>query len=179
LPPLVRSVGDQSANRRVQARGAALLVVTALVFFFVTGVGLFEGYVVYPSWMELATFPGFAAYHATFGNALLPWLPGPLGLALVLTAAMLKRSDHSRGRAVVIALLAGQLLVVGVTAVLVIPIQQELSAPGHTPEEIRELVMRLRRLSVWRDVPGVAVACGFAWMLHRAVRTGGAQPRGE
>jgi hypothetical protein len=178
MPPLVRSIGDQSVTRRDQARGATLLVVTSLLFFFATGVALFEGYVVYPSWMELATFPGFAAYHATFGRALLPWLPGPLGLALVLTAAMLRRSDHSGGRAVVIALLAGQLLVVSVTAVLVIPIQQELSAPGHTPEEIRNLIMRLRRLNVWRDVPGVAVAFGFAWMLHRAVRLGGARPRG-
>ena len=33
---------------------------------------MLEGHAVYPSWYDLAAFPGFAQYHARYGLALLP-----------------------------------------------------------------------------------------------------------
>lgn len=151
-------------------RGVVLLTVTAALVFGVTGIGMFEGRVVYPSWSDLAAFPDFAGYHTDYGRALLPWLPAPLAVATVLNAVLLRRRPHAVPRAVLVATLVGQLVVVGVTAGLAIPIQLELGTAGHTPAEIRELVDRLISVNYLREVPGLAIAGAFGWMLQRVLR---------
>lgn len=50
-----------AAERRRHARDLALLVVLSHLYVFVTGVSLFEGHVVYRSWMNLASFSDVAS----------------------------------------------------------------------------------------------------------------------
>ena len=137
--------------------------------FFITGVGMFEGRVVYPSWLNLATFGDFAAYHADYGRSLLPWLPGPLLVATVLNVVLLRRRPVGVPRWAIVATLAAQLFVVGVTAGLAIPLQAQLGTAGHSPVEIPDLVERLIRVNPLREVPGLAVAAAFGWMLYRVL----------
>jgi hypothetical protein len=156
------------ANESTLAVG--VLIVTATLVLVVTGVALFEGRVVYRSWFDLASFPGFATYHARFGRALLPWLPVPLALTTVLNVVLLRYAPRAVPRFAVVAALIGQLVVVGVTVALAIPVQRELSVPGHAPAEIDALVARLITVNLWREIPGVLVALLFAWMLWRTAR---------
>lgn len=156
-------------------RGIALLVVTASLVFFVTGVGMFEGRVVYPSWFDLATFADFSTYHSAYGRSLLPWLPGPLVVATVLNVALLRRRPVSVPRWAILATLAAQLLIVGVTVGLAIPLQAQLGAAGHSPDQVTDLVERLIRVNPLREVPGLAVAAAFGWMLYR-VQLGAGRP---
>ena len=150
-------------------RGSALLAVTASLVFFVTGVGMFEGRVVYPSWLDLATFGDFSAYHRAYGRSLLPWLPGPLVVATVLNVVLLHRRPVSVPRWAILATLAAQLLIVGVTVGLAIPLQVQLGTAGHSPDQITDLVERLIRVNPLREVPGLAVAAAFGWMLYRVL----------
>ncbi len=153
------------------ARGAVLLAGTAAVVFFTTGAGMLESRAVYPSWYDLAAFPGFAPYHAAYGLALLPWLPLPLLVATLLNVWLLVRPPAGVPRWLPAATLVGQLVVVGVTVVFALPLQAQLATPGHSPSEITGLVDRLRLVGWGRDLPGLAVAVGHLAMLARAVRT--------
>jgi len=159
-----------TAGRPRLAPGVALLAVTASLVFFTTGVGMFEGRVVYPSWLTLAGFEDFSTYHAAYGRALLPWLPGPLLVATILNVVMLRRPPASVPRWVTVATLTAQLLVVAVTVGLAIPLQAQLGTAGHSPDQITDLVQRLIRVNPLREVPGLAVAAAFGWMLYRVLR---------
>jgi hypothetical protein len=168
----------QSGRSRTAARprlapGVALFAVTASLVFFVTGVGMFEGRVVYPSWLDLATFGDFAAYHTDYGRSLLPWLPGPLLVATVLNVVLLRRRPGGVPRWALIATLAAQLFIVGVTAGLAVPLQAQLGTAGHSPVEIHDMVERLIRVNTLREVPGLAVAAAFGWMLYRVLLPAG------
>jgi hypothetical protein len=151
-------------------RGATLLCVVAAVTFFVTGSGMLEGHAVYPSWRTLATFDGFAGYHAEYGQALLPFLPVPLLLSTIGTGWLIFRRPAGVPRGWVIAALACQLIVLIVTVVLALPIQAELATPGHSPDEIVALVDRLIAINYLREIPGLAVAAGFVGMVLLAIR---------
>jgi hypothetical protein len=146
-----------------------LLIATSSLLLFVTGVAMFEGRVVYRSWHDLVSFAEFATYHARFGRALVPWLPLPLVVTTVLTVALLRFAPRAVPRSAVSVALIGQLVVVGVTGALAIPLQRALSAPGHTPAEVESLVTRLIVVNLWREIPGVLVALLFIWMLWRTV----------
>lgn len=52
-----------------------------------------------------------------------------------------------------------------------VPLQQQLGLPGHTPAEIVALLDQLVAVNHLREVPGVAIAIAFVWMLHRQLRT--------
>jgi hypothetical protein len=161
--------GTQVRRRARAGRGVGLLALTCALYFAVTGIGVFEGRVVYPSWLTLADFPGFAAHHSAYGTALLPWLPAPLLLATALTAVLLYRCPAAVPRWAVGATLAAQLVVLGVTAALALPIQGELATPGHSPAEIRALIEQLIGVNPLREVPGLATAAALGWMLHRVL----------
>jgi hypothetical protein len=167
---LLSTLARQSRPAPRTERGVALLAGTAALVFGLTGVGMFEGRVVYPSWLDLSAFPDFASYHTDYGRALLPWLPAPLAVATVLNAVLLRRRPQAVPLSAVVATLVGQLAVVGVTGALAIPIQLELGTEGHSPEEIRDLVNRLMDINVLREVPGLAIAGTFGWMLVRVLR---------
>jgi hypothetical protein len=172
----VHSAPTLSPHTSEQARtdrGVLLLTCTAGLTLLLTGVGLFEGHVVYPSWRDLATFDDFAAYHRDYGRSLLPWLPFPLMVATGLNVWLIFRRPVSVPRALPIATLAGQAVIVAVTGALAIPLQVKLGTGGHTPAEIIDLVDRLIMVNYLRDVPGVAVAAGFVVMLHRTMRGAG------
>jgi hypothetical protein len=80
---------------------------------------------------------------------LLRWRPPAVPRAMVLTTFVLQ-------------------IGIGVaTVALAIPLQQKLGAGGHTPAEVAGLLDQLVRVNPVRDVPGVAVALAFVWMLHR------------
>lgn len=100
---------------------------------------------------------------------LLPWLPLPLALATLFNGWLLVRRPAGVPRWLPVATLAGQLLVVGVTGALAIPLQQQLSTPGHSPAEIVALVDRLVVVGWVREVPGLAVAAGYLVMLRAAL----------
>lgn len=151
-------------------RAAALLCVTAALIFFGAGAGMLEGHAIYPSWRDLADFPEFAAYHAGYGRALLPWLPLPLLLATIGNAWLVRRRPDGVPRGLVVATLIGQLIVIIVTVTLALPIQAELATAGHTADEIIALVDRLIAVGYFREIPGLAVAAGFIVMLYRAIR---------
>ncbi|MGS0684922.1 hypothetical protein ACVBEQ_07190 [Nakamurella sp. GG22] len=119
------------------------MCVTAALIFFGAGAGMLEGHAIYPSWRDLAEFPQFAAYHADYGRALLPWLPLPLLLATIGNAWLLRRRPDGVPRGLVVATLLGQLIVIVVTVTLALPIQAELATAGHTADEIVALVDRL------------------------------------
>jgi hypothetical protein len=144
-----------------------LLTATATLTFAVTGIGLFEGHVTYPSWYNLIAIDDFAAYHADFGKRLIPWLPVPLLAATALNALLIRWCPTRVPRGLVVATFAAQLAICGVTAAMALPLQAQLDAPGHSPDEIAELLDRLSRVSVLRDVPGIGVAAAFVWMLQR------------
>jgi hypothetical protein len=142
----------------------------AALTFFVTGSGMLEGHAVYPSWRTLAAFESFAAYHAEYGQALLPWLPIPLVISTIGTGWLVFRRPAGVSRGLVIAALSGQLIVVIVTAVLALPLQARLATPGHSPDEIVALVDRLIAVNYLREIPGLAVAAAFVGMLVVAIR---------
>lgn len=155
------------ASAAQDGRGAArLFTATTVLTFAVTGIGLFEGHVVYPSWYDLAGIDDFAAYHVEFGRRLIPWLPVPLAIATVLNGLLIRWCPPAIPRRLVATTFALQLLIAGVTVVLAIPLQAELSTPGHSPAEIVGMLDRLTRVSWLRDVPGVAIAGAFVWMTH-------------
>jgi hypothetical protein len=154
------------ADRRAR-RAIALFTATATLTFAVTGIGLFEGHVVYPSWYDLASYSGFADYHSAFGRRLIPWLPVPLLAATVLNGLMLRWRPAAVPRALVLTTFVLQVGIGVVTAALAIPLQTELGTAGHSPAEIVDLLDRLVRISWLRDVPGIGVALAFVWMLHR------------
>jgi hypothetical protein len=151
-----------------QAR--ALFTATATLTFALTGIGLFEGNVVYPSWYDLAAFDGFADYHAAFGRRLIPWLPVPLLVATVLNGLLLFRRPPAVPRWLVLATFALQVGIGVVTVALAIPLQQQLGTPGHSPAQVVALLDQLVAVSPLRDVPGVVIALAFVWMLHRQLR---------
>ncbi len=153
-------------DRRVR-RATALFTVTAVLTFALTGIGLFEGNVVYPSWYDLAAFSGFADYHAAFGARLVPWLPVPLLVATVLNGLLIRWTPPGVPRALVVATFVLQVVVGAVTAALAIPLQLQLGTPGHTPAEVVALLDQLVLVNRVREVPGVVVALAFVWMLHR------------
>ena len=162
------------ADRRAR-RATALLTATATLTLAVTGIGLFEGHVVYPSWYDLAAYDGFAGYHAAFGQRLIPWLPVPLLAATVLNGLMLRWRPPVVPRGLVLTTFLLQIGIGVVTAALAIPLQAKLGTAGHSPAEVVDLLDQLTRVSRLRDVPGVAVALAFVWMLHRQLsepRTG-------
>lgn len=166
-----------SAERRARP-ATALFTVTAVLTFALTGTGLFEGNVVYPSWYDLAAFSGFADYHSAFATRLIPWLPVPLLVATVLNGLLIRWCPPAVPRALVVATFVLQLAVGAATAALAIPLQLQLGTPGRSPAEIVALLDQLVLVNRVREVPGVAVALAFAWMLHRqlaapaAARTG-------
>jgi len=166
----IPTLAGQASDERRIGRGVLLLTVTAAITFFVTGSGMLEGHAVYPSWLNLAVFPGFAGYHAAYGNALLPWLPIPLVLATALNAWLVFRRPTGVPPALLMATLAGQLVVIGVTVAFALPIQAQLATAGRTPAEITALVESLIRINYWREIPGLAVAAGFVVMLRQALR---------
>jgi hypothetical protein len=166
MPTLSR----QRPERASADRGVLLLTGTAALTFVVTGAGLLEGHVVYPSWRDLATFSEFAAYHGDYGRSLLPWLPVPLLVATGLNAWLILRRPASVPRRLPLATLLGQMVVIAVTGALAIPLQQDLATAGHTPAEVVDLVDRLIRINYLREVPGLAVAAGFVVMLRHAIR---------
>ena len=172
----------QSGRSRTAGRprldpGVAMFAVTASVVFFATGVGMFEGRIVYPSWLDLATFGDFASHHTDYGRSLLPWLPGPLLVATVLNMALLRHRPLGVPRWALIATLAAHLLIVGMTAGLAVPLQAQLGTAGHSPVEIHDLVERLIRVNTLREVPGLAVAAAFGWMLYRVLLPAGRPAR--
>lgn len=156
---------------RSTRRAATLFIATATLTLVVTGIGLFEGNVVYPSWYDLAAFDGFAEYHSSFGRRLLPWLPVPLLAATLLNGLLIRWRPPTVPRRVVVATFVLQIVVVTVTATLAIPLQADLGSPGHSPEEVVALLDRLVQVNRLREVPGVAVAAAFVWMLFRQVQT--------
>lgn len=158
------------AGAPTSARGAMLLAVTAAITFFTTGSGMLEGHAVYPSWYDLAEFSGFAQYHGRYGIALLPWLPLPLVVALLLNVALLFRRPLGVSGWLPIATLLAQLFVAAVTIAFALPLQAQLASPGHSPAEVAALLDRLMALNWWREVPGLAVACGYLAMLIQALR---------
>jgi hypothetical protein len=162
---ILPSLAGRSAGRA--RRVTALFTGTAVLTFAVTGIGLFEGHVVYPSWYDLATYDGFADYHGAFGRRLIPWLPVPLLAATVLNGLMLRWRPPAVPRAVVLTTFVLQIGIGAVTAALALPLQAELSTAGHSPAEVVDLLDQLVRMSWLRDVPGVAIALAFVWMLHR------------
>jgi hypothetical protein len=123
--------------------------------------------VVYPSWYDLAGYAGFAEYHSAFGQRLIPWLPVPLLAATVLNGLLLRRRPPAVPRAAVLTTFVLQIGVGVVTAALAIPLQQQLGTAGHSPAEVVDLLDQLVRINWLREVPGVAVALAFVWMLHR------------
>ncbi len=146
---------------------AALFTATAVLTLAVTGAGLFEGNVVYPSWYDLAAYDGFAGYHAAFGARLVPWLPVPLLVATALNGLLIRWRPAGVPRAAVVATFVLQVVVGVVTAVLAIPLQLRLGTPGPSPAEVVALLDQLVAVNRLREVPGVAVALAFVWMLHR------------
>ncbi len=146
---------------------STLFTATVALVFAVTGAGLFEGNVVYPSWYDLAGFDGFAEYHSAFGLRLLPFLPVPLLVATVLNGLLLRWRPPAVPLPAVAVTLALQIGIGIVTVALAIPLQQQLGTPGHSPAEIVGLLDQLTSVSLWRDIPGVAVALMFVWMLRR------------
>jgi hypothetical protein len=154
------------ADRRAR-RTTALFTATAVLTFAVTGIGLFEGHVVYPSWYDLAAYDGFADYHSAFGQRLIPWLPVPLLVATVLNGLLVRRRPPAVPRALVLTTFALQIGICAVTVALALPLQAELSTAGHSPAEVVDLLDQLVRVSWLRDVPGAAIALAFVWMLHR------------
>lgn len=155
-----------STDRRVR-RATALFTATSVLAFALTGIGLFEGNVVYPSWYDLAAYAGFADYHSAFGARLVPWLPVPLLVATVLNGLLIRWCPPAVPRAVVVATFALQIVVGVATAALAIPLQMQLGTPGHSPAEVVALLDQLVVVGRVREVPGVAVALAFVWMLHR------------
>lgn len=156
----------------------ALFTLTGTLTLGLTGIGLFEGNVVYPSWYDLAAFDGFAQYHSAFGKRLIPWLPVPLLVCTVLNGLLLRWRPAAVPRWLVLATFVLQIGVGVVTAVLAIPLQQQLGTPGHSPAEVVALLDQLVAVNRVREVPGVAVALAFVWMLHRQLRDRGpAAPR--
>lgn len=148
-------------------RPSVLFTATATLTLAVTGVGLFEGHVVYPSWYDLAAYPGFADYHAAFGQRLIPWLPVPLAAATVLNGLLLRWRPPGVSRAALLTTFALQVGVGAVTAALAIPLQRQLATGGHSPAEVIDLLDQLTRVSWLREVPGIAVALIWVAMLHR------------
>lgn len=69
-----------------------------------------------------------------------------------------------------IATLLAQLFVIGVTVAFALPLQAQLSTPGHSAAEIAVLVDRLTVVGWWRDLPGLATAVGYLAMLIQALR---------
>lgn len=166
-----------STDRRVRP-ATTLFTVTAVLTFALTGTGLFEGNVVYPSWYDLAAFSGFADYHSAFGTRLIPWLPVPLLVATVLNGLLIRWCPPAVPRALVVATFVLQLAVGAATAALAIPLQLQLGTPGHSPAEIVALLDQLVLVNRVREVPGVAVALAFAWMLHRQLTASAATAAG-
>ena len=156
-------------DRRVR-RATALFTVTAVLTFALTGIGLFEGNVVYPSWYDLTAYGGFADYHSAFGARLVPWLPVPLLVATVLNGLLIRWRPPGVPRAAVVGTFVLQVVVGAVTAALAIPLQLQLGTPGHTPAEVVALLDQLVLVNRVREVPGVVVALAFVWMLHRQLR---------
>lgn len=153
-------------------RATALFTATTSLTLAVTGIGLFEGHVVYPSWYDLAAYPGFADYHSAFGQRLIPWLPVPLAVATVLNGLLLRWRPPAVPRAAVLTTFVLQIGVGVVTAALAIPLQLQLGTAGHSPAEVIDLLDQLTTVNRVREVPGVAVALAFVWMLHRQLRAG-------
>ena len=113
LPPL--------EDRRVR-RATALFTTTAILTLALTGIGLFEAHVVYPSWYDLAAYDGFADYHTAFGRRLIPWLPVPLLAATVLNGLLIRWRPPAVPRALVVSTFLLQVVVGLVTVVLAIPL---------------------------------------------------------
>ncbi len=167
-----RSIVPPLDDRRAR-HARALFTATATLTLGLTGIGLFEGNVVYPSWYDLAAFDGFADYHAAFGRRLIPWLPVPLLVATVLNGLLLLRRPPAVPRGLVLATFVLQVGIGVVTVALAIPLQQQLGTPGHSPTEVVALLDQLVAVNPLREVPGVAVALAFVWMLHRQLRDRG------
>jgi hypothetical protein len=154
-----------------ERRAAALFTTTVCLTLAVTGIGLFEGNVVYPSWYDLAGAEEFADYHSAFSVRLLPWLPGPLLVATVLTGLLMRwRPAEVPLPAVALAFVL-QLGVVVLTVTLVLPVQAALGSPA-APEEVLALLDRLVIVNRFREAPGVAVTLIFAWLLWRQLHRG-------
>ncbi|MBC8093910.1 MAG: hypothetical protein H7Y15_18635 [Pseudonocardia sp.] len=164
-----RSILPSLDDRRAR-RAAVLFTVTASLTLALTGVGLFEGNVVYPSWYDLAAFDGFAAYHTAFGQRLIPWLPVPLLVATILNGLLLRWRPPAVPRAAVLATFILQIGIGVMTVALAIPLQTQLGTAGYSPAEVVELLDQLTTVSRLREVPGVVVALAFVWMLHRQLR---------
>lgn len=161
--------GSAPASPPVRSRHVVLLG-TVVLALLATGIGLFEGHVVYPSWRNLAGFDRFATYHSAFGQALLLWLPFPLLIVTALNVWLVARPPTVVSRRLPVAALACQLVIVGLTGALFIPIQQQLGTPGHTPAETLVLIDRLIQLTPLRDLPGIAAAACYIAMLHLQLR---------
>jgi hypothetical protein len=91
----------------------------------------------------------------------------PLLAATVLNGLMLRWRPKVVPRGLVLGTFLLQVGIGVVTAALAIPLQTELGTAGHSPAEVVDLLDRLVRINWLRDVPGVAVALAFVWMLHR------------
>ena len=85
----------------------------------------------------------------------------------VLNGALLRWRPAAVPRWTVLATLLGQIGICAATVAFAVPLQQLLGTPGHSPAEIIALLDQLVAVNRLREVPGVAIALAFVWMLHR------------
>ena len=137
----------------------------ALVFYG-TGAAFIESFVNYPSW-HLIGSAEFTAFHRFITPRILMVLVTPMLLGTVFSILLLWFRPAATPLWAVWVVIALQFVVWGSTAVVQIPIQNQLSADGLSIP----LIERLIETNIWfRRIPYAACAALFSWMTARAMQ---------
>jgi hypothetical protein len=129
---------------------------------YTLGGAVVEGFVYYPAWKVVggAEFPGF---HRSLSERLIPAFVLPFFLSVLANGLLAWRRPPELSRRLVWGALGLNLVIVAVTAVLAIPIQNQL-AEAQSLEAIDRLIAYDRPL---RLAPGLIVGALNAVMMFR------------
>ena len=141
------------ANTEISSLQGALLVTFFALFFYVWGTTNLEGLMNYPFWRDMGQMisnDNFIKLRADHGWKVFPLLVAPLVLLQVVTIALVVVAPPSLPRSTLFAVLAVELLYMGVTIFLEIPIHRSHDTQGYN----LALFHRLITIDIWlRKLP--------------------------